>query len=36
MVKMSQHVTIRTARKEDAADLARIYAYLCKQDSHYL
>lgn len=27
MVKMSQHVTIRTARKEDAADLARIYAY---------
>ena len=27
MVKMSQEVRIRTARKEDAADLARIYAY---------
>ncbi len=31
MVKMSQEVRIRTARKEDAADLARIYAYYVNQ-----
>ena len=28
---MSQEVRIRTARKEDAADLARIYAYYVNQ-----
>lgn len=27
MVKMSQEIMIRVARDEDAADLARIYAY---------
>lgn len=31
MVKMSQEVRIRTAWKEDAADLARIYAYYVNQ-----
>ena len=31
MVKMSQEVRIRTARKEDAADLERIYAYYVNQ-----